>query len=109
MPIVQDIKKERWVLTDEGKKYAEAGSPEVQLFLAIPAEEGIAREDLQVVKHYLITYFGCFLHWSCATVLDIIRILQSFYVFFPCMSFFLSFFYTDFTIKFLQNPIFSVT
>nr|XP_027106659.1 phenylalanine--tRNA ligase alpha subunit, cytoplasmic-like [Coffea arabica]XP_027113478.1 phenylalanine--tRNA ligase alpha subunit, cytoplasmic-like [Coffea arabica] len=42
----QDIKKERWVLTDEGKKYAEAGSPEVQLFLAIPAE-GIAREDLQ--------------------------------------------------------------
>lgn len=42
----QDIKKERWVLTQEGLQYAEAGSPEVQLFLAIP-KEGITQEDLQ--------------------------------------------------------------
>nr|GLL49665.1 phenylalanine--tRNA ligase alpha subunit, cytoplasmic [Ipomoea trifida] len=45
--IAQDIKRERWVLTDEGKIYATAGSPEVQLFLAIPPE-GITQEELQV-------------------------------------------------------------
>nr|GMD95424.1 phenylalanine--tRNA ligase alpha subunit, cytoplasmic-like [Ipomoea batatas] len=44
--IAQDIKSERWVLTDEGKIYATAGSPEVQLFLAIPPE-GITQEELQ--------------------------------------------------------------
>ncbi|KAL9275755.1 Phenylalanine--tRNA ligase alpha subunit, cytoplasmic-like protein [Drosera capensis] len=42
----QDIKKESWVLTDEGKLYAAAGSPEVQLFLAIPPE-GISLIELQ--------------------------------------------------------------
>ncbi|KAI3446111.1 hypothetical protein Pfo_002776 [Paulownia fortunei] len=42
----QDIKKERWVLTQEGDLYAKYGSPEVQLFLAVPPE-GIAREELQ--------------------------------------------------------------
>ncbi|KAI4298342.1 hypothetical protein L6164_031915 [Bauhinia variegata] len=42
----EDIKRETWVLTDEGKTYAAAGSPEVQLFLAIPPE-GISREELQ--------------------------------------------------------------
>ncbi|KAI5659759.1 hypothetical protein M9H77_28552 [Catharanthus roseus] len=42
----QDIRKERWVLTQEGAQYAEAGSPEIQLFLAIP-NEGITQEDLQ--------------------------------------------------------------
>lgn len=34
------------MLTDEGKTYAAAGSPEVQLFLAIPPE-GISKEELQ--------------------------------------------------------------
>ncbi|KAI4378510.1 hypothetical protein MLD38_015979 [Melastoma candidum] len=42
----QDIKRETWVLTEEGKTYAVTGSPEVQLFLAIPVE-GISREELQ--------------------------------------------------------------
>lgn len=42
----QDIKKESWVLTDEGKQYAAAGSPEVQLLSAIPPE-GIPRDTLQ--------------------------------------------------------------
>ncbi|KAF5448819.1 hypothetical protein F2P56_029318 [Juglans regia] len=42
----QDIKRETWVLTDEGKTYAASGSPEVQLFLAIPPE-GIPLEELQ--------------------------------------------------------------
>ncbi|KAK3024772.1 hypothetical protein RJ639_044933 [Escallonia herrerae] len=42
----QDIKKEKWVLTEEGATYAATGSPEFQLFLAIP-EEGISREELQ--------------------------------------------------------------
>lgn len=44
---MQDIKRETWVLTEEGNKYAVAGSPEVQLFLAVPPE-GISREELQV-------------------------------------------------------------
>ena len=35
------------MLTDEGKTYAATGSPEVQLFLAIPPE-GITKEELQV-------------------------------------------------------------
>ncbi|CAL5378513.1 unnamed protein product [Camellia sinensis] len=42
----QDIKRERWVLTEEGRTYAAAGSPEVQVFLAIPPE-GISPEELQ--------------------------------------------------------------
>lgn len=36
------------MLTDEGKLYADTGSPEAQLFLAIPPEGGIPREELQV-------------------------------------------------------------
>ncbi|KAJ8428187.1 hypothetical protein Cgig2_033125 [Carnegiea gigantea] len=44
--VAQDIKKERWVLTDEGKLYAVAGSPERQLFLSIPPE-GISLDELQ--------------------------------------------------------------
>ncbi|XP_057494705.1 LOW QUALITY PROTEIN: phenylalanine--tRNA ligase alpha subunit, cytoplasmic-like [Actinidia eriantha] len=42
----QDIKRERWVLTEEGRAYAAAGSPEVQVFLAIPPD-GISLEELQ--------------------------------------------------------------
>ncbi|KAL3621241.1 hypothetical protein CASFOL_036153 [Castilleja foliolosa] len=42
----QDIKRERWVLTQEGDLYAKHGSPEVLLFLAVPPE-GIARDELQ--------------------------------------------------------------
>ncbi|GMP37920.1 hypothetical protein CsSME_00009390 [Camellia sinensis var. sinensis] len=42
----QDIKRERWVLTEEGRTYAAAGSPEVQVFLAIPPE-GISPAELQ--------------------------------------------------------------
>ncbi|XP_010671113.2 phenylalanine--tRNA ligase alpha subunit, cytoplasmic [Beta vulgaris subsp. vulgaris] len=44
--VAQDIKRESWVLTDEGKLYAAAGSPEMQLFLAIPPE-GISPDELQ--------------------------------------------------------------
>ncbi|THG17162.1 hypothetical protein TEA_005872 [Camellia sinensis var. sinensis] len=47
----QDIKRERWVLTEEGRTYAAAGSPEVQVFLAIPPE-GISLEELQGVLHW---------------------------------------------------------
>ncbi|KAF7143475.1 hypothetical protein RHSIM_Rhsim05G0074300 [Rhododendron simsii] len=47
MEIVQDIKRERWVLTEEGKTYAAAGSPEVQVFMAVPPE-GISLDELQV-------------------------------------------------------------
>nr|KAJ0221892.1 hypothetical protein LSAT_V11C200073720 [Lactuca sativa] len=43
----QDIKKERWQLTDEGKTYAANGSPEFQLFMAIPPE-GISIVELKL-------------------------------------------------------------
>ncbi|CAI9103397.1 OLC1v1001866C1 [Oldenlandia corymbosa var. corymbosa] len=45
-PGLFEKQRKRWVLTDEGKEYAKSGSPEIQLFLAIPPE-GIAKEDLQ--------------------------------------------------------------
>lgn len=45
----QDIKMEKWVLTNEGETYTATGSPEMQLFLAIPPE-GIPREELQVTS-----------------------------------------------------------
>ena len=51
----QDIKRETWVLTDEGKTYSSVGSPEVQLFFAIPPEEGISKQDLQVI-HFFYNY-----------------------------------------------------
>ncbi|CAK9149612.1 unnamed protein product [Ilex paraguariensis] len=54
----QDIKRERWVLTNEGKTYAATGSPEVQLLLAIPAE-GISREELQKKLPPSIYKIGC--------------------------------------------------
>lgn len=42
----KDIKRETWVLTDEGNSYATLGSPEVQLMLAIPPQ-GISRDEIQ--------------------------------------------------------------
>ncbi|PKA56109.1 putative phenylalanine--tRNA ligase alpha subunit [Apostasia shenzhenica] len=42
----QEFQKDRWFLKDEGKTYAQEGSPEVQLFYAVPPE-GISREELQ--------------------------------------------------------------
>lgn len=54
----QDIKREKWVLTDEGKLYAAAGSPEVQLFLAVP-HEGISREELQRKVDPSVYKIGC--------------------------------------------------
>ena len=40
------------MLTDEGNAYTVTGSPEVQLFLAIPPE-GIPKEELQVILNDL--------------------------------------------------------
>jgi phenylalanyl-tRNA synthetase alpha chain len=54
----QDIKRETWVPTDEGNMYAASGSPEVQLFLAIPPE-GIPREELQKKLDPLLFKIGC--------------------------------------------------
>ncbi|KFK22169.1 hypothetical protein AALP_AAs66836U000100, partial [Arabis alpina] len=39
---MKDITRKTWVLTEEGKKYAAQGSPEVQLFLAVPEEGSIS-------------------------------------------------------------------
>ncbi|XP_059462755.1 phenylalanine--tRNA ligase alpha subunit, cytoplasmic [Corylus avellana] len=55
----QDIKRETWVLTDEGNMYAAAGSPEGQLFFAVPAEGGIPREELQKKLSPLVFKIGC--------------------------------------------------
>ncbi|KAG7571663.1 Phenylalanyl-tRNA synthetase [Arabidopsis suecica] len=43
----QNIKRVSSVLTDEGKKYAAEGSPEVHYFLAVPAEGSISKDELQ--------------------------------------------------------------
>ncbi|CAE6151655.1 unnamed protein product [Arabidopsis arenosa] len=56
---VQDIKKETWVLTDEGKKYAAEGSPEVQLFLAVPEEGSISKDELQKKLAPSVFKIGC--------------------------------------------------
>uniref|UniRef100_A0A1D1YB38 phenylalanine--tRNA ligase n=1 Tax=Anthurium amnicola TaxID=1678845 RepID=A0A1D1YB38_9ARAE len=44
--VAHDIKKENWVLTGEGESYAALGSPEAQLFSAVPAE-GISSDELK--------------------------------------------------------------
>lgn len=41
-----DIKKETWILTEEGEKYADSASPEVEIFEAVPSE-GIRPEELE--------------------------------------------------------------
>ncbi|KAL9820391.1 Phenylalanine--tRNA ligase alpha subunit, cytoplasmic [Arabidopsis thaliana] len=56
---VQDIKKETWILTDEGKKYAAEGSPEVQLFLAVPEEGSISKDELQKKLAPAVFKIGC--------------------------------------------------
>ncbi|XP_055806162.1 phenylalanine--tRNA ligase alpha subunit, cytoplasmic-like isoform X2 [Solanum dulcamara] len=61
----QDIRRERWVLTEEGKTYAAVGSPEFQLFSAVPPE-GIAREELQTLS-------GCRKNW----ILQFIKLVAS--------------------------------
>lgn len=43
----QDIDHFRWVLTDEAKGYLESGTPEAQVFNAVPPE-GIAMAALKV-------------------------------------------------------------
>ncbi|XP_011048490.1 PREDICTED: probable phenylalanine--tRNA ligase alpha subunit [Populus euphratica] len=55
----QDIKRETDVLTEEGEKYAEHGSPEVQLFLAVPAEGSILKEELQKLVDPAVFKIGC--------------------------------------------------
>ena len=45
------------MLTDEGKTYAATGSPEIQLFLAIPPE-GIPKEELQVSLQVQKFWYG---------------------------------------------------
>ncbi|KAF5193112.1 Phenylalanine--trna ligase alpha subunit like [Thalictrum thalictroides] len=55
----QEIKKEIWELTNEGKLYAEIGSPEFQLFSAVPPEGGISRQELQQKFDPLVYKIGC--------------------------------------------------
>ncbi|RZC59651.1 hypothetical protein C5167_006947 [Papaver somniferum] len=44
----EDIKKENWVLSKEGESYCELGSPEFQVFLAVPpGPEGISLLELK--------------------------------------------------------------
>lgn len=46
---VQDIKREKWLLSEEAQSYVKYGSAEVLLFEAVPAE-GIAKAKLQVME-----------------------------------------------------------
>ncbi|KAJ0239238.1 Phenylalanine--tRNA ligase alpha subunit [Hirschfeldia incana] len=43
----KELKRETLVLTDEGKKYAEEGSPEFHFFSAVPEEGSISKDDLE--------------------------------------------------------------
>ncbi|MED6204113.1 hypothetical protein PIB30_006181 [Stylosanthes scabra] len=54
----EDIKRETWVLTDEGKTYTATGSPEFQLFNAIPPE-GIPKDELQKKLDASVFKIGC--------------------------------------------------
>eukprot|EP00897_Mesotaenium_endlicherianum_P004012 jgi/Mesen1/3639/ME000020S03171 len=44
--IAQDVNHQAWLLTAEAEQYAKAGSPEVQVFEAIP-QEGLAIDELK--------------------------------------------------------------
>ena len=63
------------MLTDEGKRYATVGSPEVQLMLAIPPE-GISKDELQVKLAYP---FLCFVRFQLDLGLDLILVLILFF------------------------------
>jgi phenylalanyl-tRNA synthetase alpha chain len=43
----QSIKRNSWILTAEGVLYADQGSPEYQVFEAVPPEKGISRVELE--------------------------------------------------------------
>jgi phenylalanyl-tRNA synthetase alpha chain len=63
----KDIKRETWVLTDEGNSYATLGSPEVQLMLAIPPQ-GISRDEIQVSFFIIsINFTPFFFYWILFT------------------------------------------
>ena len=55
---LQIVKKVRWVLTAEGKNYTSGGSPEVQVFEAVPADGGIAQADLKAKLDALVYDVG---------------------------------------------------
>ncbi|KAJ0077578.1 hypothetical protein Patl1_36405 [Pistacia atlantica] len=55
----QNIKRETWVLTDEGRKYAAEGSPEFQLFMAVPQEGSISKDELQKRLDPAVFKIGC--------------------------------------------------
>ncbi|XP_044490631.1 phenylalanine--tRNA ligase alpha subunit, cytoplasmic isoform X1 [Mangifera indica] len=55
----QNIKSETWVLTDEGRKYAAEGSPEFQLFMALPEEGSISKDELQKRLDPAVFKIGC--------------------------------------------------
>ncbi|KAG2329703.1 hypothetical protein Bca52824_000883 [Brassica carinata] len=43
----KELKRETLVLTDDGKKFAAEGSPEIHFFSAIPEEGSISKDDLE--------------------------------------------------------------
>jgi hypothetical protein len=47
--VPQTVSHTRWDLTAEGQQYAKEGTPEAQLFHALPEEGTISREALEVL------------------------------------------------------------
>lgn len=45
---LQDIKRERWLLSEEAQLYVKYGSAEVLLFEAVPPE-GTTKDELKVI------------------------------------------------------------
>lgn len=54
-------------MTEEGKKYAAQGSPEVQLFLAVPEEGSISVVELKVITTYMYIYI--YIWWDLLVML----------------------------------------
>ena len=71
--------QETLVLTDDGKKYAAEGSPEIHFFSAIPEEGSISKDDLEVMITMLLII--SFIFHTSVCVLKIV-IFVSFRVFY---------------------------
>jgi hypothetical protein len=66
-PRSQTVSHTRWDLTAEGQQYAKEGTPEAQLFHALPEEGTISREALEVLILTILVWGFAFVKYilSC--------------------------------------------
>ena len=58
MQIVQEQKHASYALTQEATSYVQGGSPEAQVFAAVP-QEGIAQQQIIVRQHCVHLCIAC--------------------------------------------------